>query len=439
MKYESELIKEIVDAKGHEKSLPHYESECIESWIDEAKGAYPKLTDYCGEWLNYMVENPIGKFPYITLSDVTDATVDNVVPFAYKSAILSGSTKYRDIDTGEFLETFEEGRNLELVSVKMPVLTTTGKNLFDGKLEYGLINGSNGLPNNSNDYVRTQNFIPIKCERIAYTVINEQCGLVLYFYDKNKNFISSKTKTKVSDDTSIATGTAYLKFRTYPISDESITNNLNTQIQIEEGKVVTEYEPYQSNILTVNEEVELRGIGDVKDELNLLTGELTQRVGEIVLDGSENWVANSSKDATMLYSTFLTNLDRVPGVDNLICSRFIAKNSYNTDEESIFGSSSNKSSIYIRIRKNLLESEDANAFKTWLSQNPITIHYQRGTESIKTVDLLITNQDGNTLSKIKPIEGTMHLATSSDTLKPTFSGEIPVEATTKNLASFIKE
>ena len=39
-----------------------------------------------------------------------------------RSAILKGSTKYRDIDTGEILETFEEGRNLELVSVKMPGL-----------------------------------------------------------------------------------------------------------------------------------------------------------------------------------------------------------------------------------------------------------------------------------------------------------------------------
>ena len=44
-----------------------------------------------------------------------------------KSAILKGNTGYRDIDTGEFLETFEEGRNLELVSVQMPVLTTSNE------------------------------------------------------------------------------------------------------------------------------------------------------------------------------------------------------------------------------------------------------------------------------------------------------------------------
>ena len=42
------------------------------------------------------------------------------------------------------------------------------------------------------------------------------------------------------------------------------------------------------NILSVNEDDELRGIEDVKDELDLLTGELTQRIGEIVLDGKND-------------------------------------------------------------------------------------------------------------------------------------------------------
>ena len=61
MKYKSELVKEIVESRGHEKSSIHYQSECIETWIEEAKGAYPKLCDYESEWLNYIVSNPIGK------------------------------------------------------------------------------------------------------------------------------------------------------------------------------------------------------------------------------------------------------------------------------------------------------------------------------------------------------------------------------------------
>ena len=354
--YESELIEEIVETRGHKKSSLHYESECKETWIEEAKGAYPKLYDYESEWLKYISilddtggsedpEPPIGEFPYVVLSDVTEATIDNVVPYAYKSAILRGNTKYCDIDTGDILDTFDETKNLKLVSVQMPVLTTTGKNLFDGKLEYGLLNNKDGSPMNSNDYVRSQNFIPINCKRITFAVINGECGLSFCFYDKNKNFISSKLKAEVSDNFSIPDGVAYLKFRTYPISDESITNNLNTQIQIEVGKVAIEYEPFKSNILTVNEEVTLRSNGDVYDELDLLTGKLTRRIDE---DGSV------------------------------------------------------------------------------LTQ-----------EVVKTVELLVQNQDGKTLSVIKPIEGKMSLSTSSNTIKPLFSGEIPVEAITQNLASFI--
>ena len=128
MKYQSEIIPEIVEQRGHKKSSLHYQSECVETWIEEAKGAYPKLGDYQAEWLNYISilddtggseepEPPIGAFPYETVSTNTTATVNNVVPYAYKSAILKGSTKYRDFDTGEILEAFEEGSNLELVTV----------------------------------------------------------------------------------------------------------------------------------------------------------------------------------------------------------------------------------------------------------------------------------------------------------------------------------
>ena len=92
MKYQSEIIADIVDKRGHEKSSLHYESECVETWIEESKGSYPKLCDYESEWLNYINENHIGEFPYETLTDVTEATVNHVVPYAYKSAILKGQT-----------------------------------------------------------------------------------------------------------------------------------------------------------------------------------------------------------------------------------------------------------------------------------------------------------------------------------------------------------
>ena len=35
--------------------------------------------------------------------------------------------------------------------------------------------------------------------------------------------------------------------------------------------------------------VSLYAIGNVKDELNLHTGELTHRIGKVVFDGTEHW------------------------------------------------------------------------------------------------------------------------------------------------------
>ena len=47
--------------------------------------------------------------------------------------------------------------------------------------------------------------------------------------------------------------------------------------QLEKSPTPTSYEPYKTNILTVNEDVELGSVGEVKDELDLLTGKITQR------------------------------------------------------------------------------------------------------------------------------------------------------------------
>ena len=193
LKYESEILFDLMKRDGDDNpsSVLPYESELKEKYLQQVEGAYPKLQDYRPEWLNYNLNAHLpADFPVETLSNVTSATVDNVVPYAYGSAILKGSTKYRDIDTGEFLETFEEGRNLELVSVKMPGLTTTGKNLFDVNLETKnkTIDLDTGVVNidtndrNTSDYIRV--FTGVYIANVEMSRIS--------FYDKNKKYISNK-------------------------------------------------------------------------------------------------------------------------------------------------------------------------------------------------------------------------------------------------------
>ena len=195
----------------------------------------------------------------------------------FKSAILKGNTKYRDIDTGDILDEFDETKNLKLISCKMPVLTTVGKNLFD-------INKFKSIGIDEQGY-----YIPLK------------------FVDNDaaKATLKLKPNTKyVVTGTYIYTGTSRFNFRINDGAYQNLNTTFDTdatgvtnikigsnnvvisdpskveKIMIVESALKDTYEPFKSNILTVNEDVTLRSNGDICDELNLLTGQLTQRIGE---------------------------------------------------------------------------------------------------------------------------------------------------------------
>lgn len=239
----------------------------------------------------------------------TIITATNTLEKPIKSAILKGSTKYRDIDTGEFLETFEEGRNLELVSVKMPVLTTSNE---DG------------------------------------------------------------TKT---------------------------------------------------NILSASEDVELRGIGEVRDTLDCLTGELTQRIGEIVLNGSENYLVHKTGDEFMRFKLTMGYSDVKKWgksiSNNFAYNRQILDSS--NDLEICNGDGAHEAFLF-NIHKSRLSTNDVTGFKNWLSQNNTIIHYELSNNTVKTVDLSILDQNENKVSSISSFNDTTHIAASSETIPPIFEG-----------------
>ena len=445
MRYESEILYDLMKRDGllnpPQNKLP-YESELKEKYVEDVVGAYPKLNDYRSEWLNYALEDGnIGEFPYVTLTNVTNATINNVVPYAYKSAILKGNSEVggknkcnmEEIQTGwidgssgevtsntgvyipvkvsgtitisnfihdksryvyEYdgsgnylgrksvttnnvtlslnenttlikigfynatlsdvkslklqveqgeIATEYEPYNPSLVSVKMPVLTTIGKNLFNkeglvlqNKKRVRADNGEFVYSTASSGFDNYFDCQFLQGKTINVSSIATGSGGEIAFYTIDKTYIKGG---KLPNSQLVPENAFYYRF-SINVIDTSIDE---AKIQIEVNSVATLYEPYKSNILTVNEDVTLRSNGDVYDELNLLTGLLTQRIDE----------------------------------NNEVLAQ----------------------------------------------------------EVVKTVDLKVINQDGENVS-LKPIEGTMHLTTSSDTIPPLFSGEIPVEAIEQNLASF---
>ena len=154
----------------------------LENRCDEVK-AKIEVDEYSAEITTSQSMSEIG-------SDDSGANLhENVLDGAFESCVLKGKTKYRDIDTGEILETFEEGRNLELITVRMPILHTVGKNLFDGKLEDGSLNENTGDVESSTSFRRTVNFIRINPNKEYRLRANGTVNGRVYYYDINKAYI----------------------------------------------------------------------------------------------------------------------------------------------------------------------------------------------------------------------------------------------------------
>ena len=296
---------------------------------------------------------PIVKVEYWLSNLVEDGEVDNLRLFAYQDGMENWDIPYF---TG-------------MQSVKMPVLTTTGKNLFDKTIKPIYV-GGNGVVTypNGNYGFEWQVVKPNTSYVLSYNVDNNS-------YKRNE--ISYYTKDKVY----IKTEAKPLGLFTTPNNAHYIVTRLTitnepSNIQLEEGTVATSYEPFKSNILTVNEDVTLRGIGDVKDTLDLLTGEMTERIGEIVLDGSEEWQKNNTD-----FISFYYRHNESLSFSKIITDNYPIINSFEDKTNGIF-----KGGGAFGIIKN--DIENVEQLKQWLSQNPITVQYQLSTESIKTVDLM---------------------------------------------------
>lgn len=174
----------------------------------------------------------------------------------------------------------------------------------------------------------------------------------------------------------------------------------------------------KTNILTVNEDVTLRGIGEVKDELNCSTGEVTVRIKEVVLNGSENW---TTRNGGTSYAYFINNFfdyNNVEGITNSF--KFIKGGSMSTQTQESICSATTQTALSLFTNK--YELSTVQKLKTYLSKNPVTIQYIPEEESIKTVDLSILDQNENKVSSISSFNDTTHITASSETIPPIFEG-----------------
>ena len=342
------------------------------------------------------VNNINGDYAIVTTLDVLTTSKIGIHVYPKNNTLL---TKELLMDVDVMIIEYKEGmENWDIPyfegmqSVKLPVLTTTGKNLFDGKIEIGSIDNRGEVYVNVN-HKRCVNFIPVK-GNTTYTISKEKASdgyLLVHQYDENKNFIKYNAvgvyqKGIFTTDSN----TRFVKFRYEKVDD----NNF----QIEEGSVATTYEPFKSNILTVNEDVELGSVGEIKDELNLLTGEITSYSYNYTITGDEPWTdwANDLGEYVTFYFYYKnSNMPNIPNekVGKGICNKFkVVGNVYNSQQRAI-GIGAEYLSLGIKfselnITSDSTRSERVNALKTWLKNNNVEIRLPYAQEVVKTVDLL---------------------------------------------------
>ena len=304
-------------------------------------------------------------------------------------AKLLGKTKYVDEETGEILGTWEEGRNLRLESSKNPGLTTSGKNLFTDdllngkqiKIEDGGYVADGVQPSKNNSFAIIKGFKEATQYTFSASCLTDGTWTHMAIVYKDHPYNEVTGFANSTGKVTSLSGKTVDYITIYGNKSSSIYD-----IQLEEGSNATSYEPYQSSIITVNEEVELRGIGDVRDELDLIKGKVTENIMVAELNGTESWIINpnNNTDTSIVFES-----GNAQGIYLQVLSEdFPTIPSYrelNDFEECI--TLNGPTYFYMKVKRNRLKTEDVAGFKEWLAENKPKILHISKTPTIKTVAL----------------------------------------------------
>lgn len=166
-------------------------------------------------------------------------------------------------------------------------------------------------------------------------------------------------------------------------------------IMLEDGDTLNTYrENGEDTILIDMDDNEIVSIGNVKDELIIdgSTTKIIKNIGKVVLNGSEGWTrALTYNEEGYRYYYKQDNVksntanDNIP---NIVCDTFKTITPTNTWYK-VKGITVLKDSNYIAICHESDDTETLDLFKTWLSENPVTVYYELETP----IEIELTNTE----------------------------------------------
>ena len=230
--------------------------------------------------------------------------------------------------------------------------------------------------NDVNGYIRV---VPGKKYRISCGA--EIAGCTMRWFDRNKKQLEDANGSYRE-----APANAY--YMRLLINTD--LDYLNT-VQVEESAdgTASAYIDNKSKTTYSWDEVILRKIGDVEDTLDLTTGEWVQRIGEIVLDGSddEQWISSTATDDEGFYTMQIDMHNIIYYISGISQDSIIKADKFLNStivEGSKSGTFFDGWGLYIRVP---LATKLASDYRAYLQTNPVTVQYLLKTPKIHKVNL----------------------------------------------------
>lgn len=355
--------------------------------------------------------------------------VDNIYTISKEIIILEGdytNTPLEDIPFGEGIYSVGESED-NLIKIE-----SCGKNLFDKSkiTQYKTIDDNGVIKDALSENMYVMPFIKLQGgKKYVFSVKNvsnspnQYNNSRVFVYSngqlKRAYWLSTTPKLTLSEDEdSIA-----IKYVADGSTASTTIENIKTT-QLEEGTVVTDYEPYQESIQELQLTEPLRSLPDgVCDEI-LEDGTEIRRVGRVVLDETLDYQISGWPIQELSYAINTVNpIENCVPSSSLMSNIKVNYNLSNEDKEGILVSGTSR--VIFRVLKSKLTNTNNNSIKEYLKVNPIILYYE-------LAEPIITKHNVNI--NLKTFEGTTHI-TSDNYLLPTISCKVPsnVQATIMNL------
>lgn len=307
---------------------------------------------------------------------------------------------------------------------KTEQVTTSGKNLFDfSNLESGRINISTGSLEEHNhtrrlaDYIDITDITSFSFYLPGYNKANGAVYVIIYYYDKDKNYLSYKPcgdKIEKYENITPVENAVYIKVS---LEQNTIDNPQNIfKVQLEKGAKSTAYEPYTGGKPSPSPEYpqEIKNVGkwneekqkyevDVKitnaeqnwskEQLLTLTSDrpitkwdkLVEQGGQIGwlykskvydgFDGKNNRIELGNKVGNVQhFSVYFSSTPNSVGNANSYCDKYIGVNvSWTKEKFGIFCDWNNGVKFFSAPNEKVTNLEE---FKAWLIENPLALAYE---------------------------------------------------------------